>query len=64
MLKHLFLSLILGGIAVFSYAPFHIWPLAFISFIGLLWLIADKSKKQALLIGWRTLDLYQYQTIW
>ncbi|MCX8738396.1 apolipoprotein N-acyltransferase [Gilliamella sp. B2824] len=51
MLKHLFLSLILGGIAVFSYAPFHIWPLAFISFIGLLWLIADKSKKQALLIG-------------
>ncbi|WP_085246780.1 apolipoprotein N-acyltransferase [Gilliamella mensalis] len=51
MLKQILLSLIFGGIAVFSYAPFHIWPLAFVSFTGLLWLIADKSKKQAMLLG-------------
>ncbi|WP_294965365.1 apolipoprotein N-acyltransferase [uncultured Gilliamella sp.] len=51
MLKHVLLSLIAGGIAVFSYAPFHIWPLSFISFAVFLWLIADKSKKQAMLIG-------------
>lgn len=51
MLKHLFLGLILGGIAVFSYAPFHIWPLSIISFAGLLWLIADKTRKQAMRIG-------------
>ncbi|OCG21529.1 apolipoprotein N-acyltransferase [Gilliamella sp. App2-1] len=51
MFKQILLSLILGGIAVFSYAPFHIWPLAFISFAGLLWLIADKTKKQAMLLG-------------
>ena len=51
MLKHLALAIIFGSIAVFSYAPFHIWPLAFISFAGLLWLIANKSKKQAMLIG-------------
>ncbi len=51
MLKHLLLALLFGSIAVFSYAPFHIWPLAFISFTGFLWLIADKSKKQAMLIG-------------
>ncbi|SCB74151.1 apolipoprotein N-acyltransferase [Gilliamella bombicola] len=51
MFKHILLSLFFGGIAVFSYAPFHIWPLAFVSFTGLLWLIADKSKKQAMLLG-------------
>jgi apolipoprotein N-acyltransferase len=51
MFKQILLSLILGGIAVFSYAPFHIWPLAFVSFAGLLWLIADKTKKQAMLLG-------------
>ena len=51
MLKYLLLSFIYGCIAVFSYAPFHIWPLAFISFAGLLWLIANKTKKQAMLLG-------------
>ncbi|MWP60776.1 apolipoprotein N-acyltransferase [Gilliamella sp. Pas-s25] len=51
MFKQILLSLIFGGIAVFSYAPFHIWPLAFVSFAGLLWLIADKAKKQAMLLG-------------
>ncbi|OCG18681.1 apolipoprotein N-acyltransferase [Gilliamella sp. App6-5] len=51
MFKQNLLSLIFGGIAVFSYAPFHIWPLAFVSFAGLLWLIADKTKKQAMLLG-------------
>ncbi|NUF50282.1 apolipoprotein N-acyltransferase [Gilliamella sp. ESL0250] len=51
MFKQILLSLIFGGIAVFSYAPFHIWPLAFVSFAGLLWLIADKTKKQAMLLG-------------
>ena len=51
MLKYLLLSFICGCIAVFSYAPFHIWPLAFISFAGLLWLIANKTKKQAMLLG-------------
>ncbi|MCO6547078.1 MAG: apolipoprotein N-acyltransferase, partial [Gilliamella sp.] len=51
MLKKILLSLIFGGIAVFSYAPFHIWPLAFVSFAGLLWLIADSYKKQAMLLG-------------
>ncbi|OCG73680.1 apolipoprotein N-acyltransferase [Gilliamella sp. Occ4-3] len=51
MLKKILLSLIFGGIAVFSYAPFHIWPLAFVSFTGLLWLTADRSKKQAMLLG-------------
>jgi hypothetical protein len=42
MLKQILLSFIFGAIAVFSYAPFHIWPLAFVAFAGLLWLIADK----------------------
>jgi apolipoprotein N-acyltransferase len=51
MLKQILLSIFLGAIAVFSYAPFHIWPLAFVSFAGFLWLIADKSKKQAMLLG-------------
>ena len=51
MLKQIVLSLLFGAVAVFSYSPFHIWPLAFVSFAGFLWLIADKSKKQALLIG-------------
>ncbi|OCG02305.1 apolipoprotein N-acyltransferase [Gilliamella sp. wkB112] len=51
MFKNVILSLIAGGIAVFCYAPFHIWPLSFISFAALQWLIADKSKKQALFIG-------------
>ncbi|MWN31351.1 MULTISPECIES: apolipoprotein N-acyltransferase [unclassified Gilliamella] len=51
MLKPILLSLFLGSIAVFSYAPFHLWPLAFVSFAGLLWLIADKSKKQAVILG-------------
>ena len=51
MLKQIVLSLLFGAVAVFSYAPFHIWPLAFVSFAGFLWLITDKSKKRALLIG-------------
>lgn len=51
MLKSCLLSVLFGGIAVFSYAPFHLWPLSFVSFIGLLWLISDKSKKQAMLLG-------------
>lgn len=51
MLKQILYSLVFGAIAVFSYAPFHIWPLAFVSFAGLLWLIANKSKKQALVLG-------------
>ncbi|MDF7667350.1 apolipoprotein N-acyltransferase [Orbaceae bacterium ESL0727] len=51
MLKQVLLSLLLGGCAVFSYAPFHIWPLALISFAGLLWLIADKNQKQATLLS-------------
>ena len=51
MLKQILLSFIFGAIAVFSYAPFHIWPLAFVAFAGLLWLIADKPKKKAMLIG-------------
>lgn len=51
MLKHILLSLFLGAIAVFSYAPFHFWPIAFVSFAGLLWLVADKTKKQAMLVG-------------
>ncbi|WP_267336800.1 apolipoprotein N-acyltransferase [Gilliamella sp. B2865] len=51
MLKHILLSLFLGAIAVFSYAPFHFWPIAFVSFAGLLWLVADKTKKQAVLVG-------------
>ena len=51
MLKQIGLSLLLGAVAVFSYAPFHIWPLALVSFAGLLWLIADKPKKRAMLLG-------------
>ena len=51
MLKQILLSFIFGAIAVFSYAPFHIWPLAFVAFASLLWLIADKPKKKAMLIG-------------
>lgn len=51
MLKQILLSLFLGAIAVFSYAPFHFWPIAFVSFAGLLWLVADKTKKQAMLVG-------------
>lgn len=51
MVKNILISLIVGSLAVFSYAPFHIWPLAFISFIGFLWLMANKSRKQAMLIG-------------
>lgn len=51
MLKYVLASMILGSIAVFSYTPFHLWPLAFISFSGLLWLIANKSSKQAILLG-------------
>lgn len=45
------ISLILGAIAVFSYAPFSIWPIAFISFSGLLLLVNKKTVKQAALIG-------------
>jgi apolipoprotein N-acyltransferase len=51
MLKQVLLSFLFGSVAVFSYAPFHIWPLAFVSFAGLLWLIAGKSKKKAMLVG-------------
>lgn len=45
------ISLILGAIAVFSYAPFAIWPIAFISFGGLLLLVNTKTIRQAALIG-------------
>lgn len=45
------MATILGGIAVFSYAPFHFSLLALLSFSGLLLLIADKSAKQAAIIG-------------
>lgn len=51
LLIQLIVSLLLGGIAVFSYSPFDIWPLAFISFIGLLLLANQPSSKRAALIG-------------
>lgn len=45
------LAILLGAIAVFSYAPFHYSLLAFFSYTGLLLLIADKTIKQAAIIG-------------
>lgn len=44
-------SLALGAIAVFSYAPFGLWPLAFVSFSGLLLLINQKNFKQSACIA-------------
>ncbi|MDF7671391.1 apolipoprotein N-acyltransferase [Orbaceae bacterium ESL0721] len=46
----LLLSFGLGAIAVFSFAPFHIWPTAFISYCSLLALIAGQTNKRAMLI--------------
>lgn len=43
LLISLILSLLCGGIAVLSYSPFDLWPLAFVSFSGLLMLINNHS---------------------
>ncbi|WP_392561803.1 apolipoprotein N-acyltransferase [Orbus sturtevantii] len=51
LLARLILSLLLGAIAVFSYSPFDIWPLAYVSFTGLLLLTKQKSAKQTALIA-------------
>ena len=45
------ISFILGAIAVFSYAPFDIWLLAFVSFSGLLILVSNASAKRAMILG-------------
>ncbi|XKM13084.1 apolipoprotein N-acyltransferase [Orbaceae bacterium ac157xtp] len=44
-------SFILGAIAVFSYSPFDIWLLAFISFAGLIALIANQTPKRAIILS-------------
>lgn len=41
------LALFFGVIAVFAFAPFNLWPLAFVSFIGLLALIVPLTPKIA-----------------
>ncbi|WP_392564465.1 apolipoprotein N-acyltransferase [Orbus wheelerorum] len=50
-LVRVILSFLLGAIAVLSYSPFDIWPLAYVSFIGLLLLIQQKSIKKTALIA-------------
>lgn len=47
MIKRVILALFLGAIAVFAFAPFNIWILSFISYLGLIALIADLSAKKA-----------------
>jgi len=51
LLARSILSLLLGVIAVFSYSPFDLWPLAYVSFTGLLLLSKQKSIKQTALIA-------------
>lgn len=51
LLLQSFFALIFGAIAVFSYAPFGIWPIAFISFCGLLLLVNQNKTKHAALIA-------------
>lgn len=52
LLIPLILSFLCGGIAVLSYSPFDLWPLAFISFSGLLILANNhKAIKKTILIS-------------
>lgn len=55
MLRHFYVrllfALLFGAIGVFSYAPFHLWLLIFVSFAGFLILIADQCPKRAAIIG-------------
>ncbi|WP_108652115.1 apolipoprotein N-acyltransferase [Dongshaea marina] len=44
-------ALIAGALAVFSFAPFNIWPLALLSVVALIWLLEDLSAKKAALCG-------------
>lgn len=43
------IGLLSGGIGVFAYSPFDYWPIAFISTLGLIWLVTTFEKGDALL---------------
>lgn len=43
------IGLLSGGIGVFAYSPFDYWPIAFISTLGLIWLVTTFDKGDALL---------------
>ncbi len=41
------LTSLIGGVSVFAFAPFHFWPLIFLTFSFLLIRLHDKNRKQA-----------------
>lgn len=45
------IAFVLGAIGVLAFSPFDIWIIALISLTGLLYLITDRSPKQAAMIG-------------
>lgn len=51
MLKRALLALILGSIAVFAFAPFNLWILSFLSYLGLIALFVNLSPRKAALIA-------------
>lgn len=51
MLKRILFALVSGSIAVFAFAPFHIWALSLLSYLGLIALFVDLAPKRAAAIA-------------
>lgn len=46
------LALLLGALVPLSFAPFELWPLAYLSLAGLFWIWSRSQQRAACLRGW------------
>lgn len=47
------MALVAGGVNVFSFAPFHWWPIQIVTLALLFWLVAGQtSLRRSMLVGW------------
>lgn len=72
-MKTYLIALLSGGLGVFAFSPFDLWGLAYVSLLGLIWVVKQPVKKTALLgaflwglsffsfgVNWLHISIYQF----
>lgn len=59
-MKTYLIALLSGGLGVFAFSPFDLWGVAYLSLLGLIWVVKTPQKKCTLWRIFMGLELFWY----